>query len=105
MSKVTKVVISSSPKLFEPVLAEDAGNTDAWAPLLTKLLDEHKGAERGDLVSVLACRELDGNTSGVRLPDGRTVNIQEWFITVLLRWTGTAWECVFPGGLSKGLCL
>lgn len=100
----SKVLISSSPKLFEPVVVDDAGNIDAWGPVLGKLLEEHVGTARGDLIYVLLRRGVDGHGS-LRLPDGQEVRIHEWLISVLIRWTGTTWEGVFPFNTNaKELC-
>ncbi len=79
-------------QLFEPF--EISGLVD---PRLASTLSECKGTEAGDLIYVQLRRPLDGTEKGeVRFPDGKVVNIVEYFITVVFRWSGEGWNTVMP---------
>lgn len=88
-------LITSDPKLFEPIrcampLHKAVGH-------MIDLLAEYRGQARGDLVMVLYRRAVDG---GEITLGGQNVQIAEWFISVLARWTGDSWENVFPGSVA-----
>ena len=104
-SNKSQLVVSSNPELFEPF------TVDAWtvesADRLVKVLRTQKGNDRGDLILLLAKRELDD----IELPrtclekalgkDTKTVKLVEWYSAVF-RWDGEKWESVFPGNSPIG---
>ncbi len=98
MYQAVPLMVYSAPmtagfdQLFEPF--EISGLVD---PKLASTLSECKGNEVGDLIYVQLRRPLGGVEGGeVRFPDGRIINIVEYFITVVFRWNGEGWNTVAP---------
>ena len=100
MIQKAPVILISNPVVGEP-LFKPFEIDDLNDPKFASALKECKGQTIGDLIYVQVRRSVNGAGGEVKFPDGKTVKIHEYLISVVFRWDGDRWDVVAPWTRKK----